>query len=109
MAWRRQGTASRRFLDRCGLVARIPAPGTPNIRVHALEAELARPQASMFELQACAAEHCSPMEWPAKATGIGENLPGPHPAAHASVSPSSLRLCVRGEKAIDPLHGLIGP
>ncbi len=40
--------------------------GRPNVRLHALEVDLASPQASMFELQACIAEHCSPMEWPAK-------------------------------------------
>ena len=40
--------------------------GRPNIRLDGLEVELARPQASMFELQCCIAEHCSPMEWPAK-------------------------------------------
>lgn len=40
--------------------------GRPNIRLHALEVELASPPASSFELQACIAEHCSPMEWPAK-------------------------------------------
>lgn len=45
--------------------------GRPNIRFHALDIELARPQASMFELQACVAEHCSPMEWPAKHDGDG--------------------------------------
>lgn len=43
--------------------------GRPNIRLYALEVELARPQASAFELQACAAERCSLMEWPAKGAG----------------------------------------
>ena len=40
--------------------------GRPNVRLHALEVELPTSQASTFELQACIAEHCSPMEWPAK-------------------------------------------
>lgn len=39
--------------------------GRPNIRLHALEVDLVRPQASTFELQACLANHCSPLEWPA--------------------------------------------
>lgn len=40
--------------------------GRRNMRLRVLEVELARPQASTFELQACIAEHCSPMKWPAK-------------------------------------------
>ena len=40
--------------------------GRPNLRLRVLELELTRPQPSMFELQACIAERCSPMEWPAK-------------------------------------------
>ena len=43
--------------------------GRPNVRLHALEVELASPQASMFELQACITEHCSPLEWPANSDG----------------------------------------
>ena len=39
--------------------------GRPNIRLHALDL-LATSQVSVFELQACISEHCSPMEWPAK-------------------------------------------
>ena len=49
--------------------------GRPNIRLHALEVDLANPQANMFELQACIGEHerCSPMEWPAKGHGTGSS------------------------------------
>lgn len=45
--------------------------GRPNIRLDALQVELAKSHANMFELQACIAEHCSPMEWPAKGDGHG--------------------------------------
>ena len=40
--------------------------GRPNIRLRVLEVELAMPQASTFELQACITEHCSALKWPAK-------------------------------------------
>ena len=40
--------------------------GRPNIRLYALDVELTKPLASMFELQACISERCSTLEWPAK-------------------------------------------